>query len=79
MAISHFLIVYDLLAEELVTLKPFGPDVDQATQAYADVEREYRKRDDHANFEIVLVGAESPETLAVTHSRYFKKGEAVPF
>jgi hypothetical protein len=77
--IIHFLIVYNRREEELVQFEPFGTDVIRATEAYADVEKTYRDRADRDDFEIVLVGADSEETLEVTHSRYFKKGEAVPF
>jgi hypothetical protein len=79
MAINHFLIVYNLLEEELVRFEPFGTDVDRATEAYAKAEREYHNRSENGDYEIVLVGADSRETLEVTHSRYFKRGEAVPF
>jgi len=79
MAIKHFLIIYNLLEEQLVRFEPFGTDVVRATEAYAKAEREYHNRSDDGDFEIVLVGADSRETLEVTHSRYFKKGETVPF
>ena len=38
-----------------------------------------RKYRDYEDYEIVLVGADSRETLEVTHSRYFRPGEVVPF
>lgn len=81
MAINHFLIVYNLRDEELLQFQPFGKDVEGATEAYARAESLYRERPDHEDFEIVLVGADSADTLKVTHSRYFKTGEAetVPF
>lgn len=79
MAIFHFLIVFNRRTDELLTFEPFGTDVDRATEEYAATEREYRDRADHEDFEIVLVGADSRETLEVTHSRYFTKREAVPF
>ena len=79
MAIEHFLIVFNRKADELIRFEPFGRDVDRATDEYAATEREYRDRPDHEDYEIVLVGADSRETLEVTHSRYFKKGDAVPF
>jgi hypothetical protein len=71
--INHFLIVFDLANSELVELRRFGTDVDEATEAYAEIEREWRDRDDSSQFEIVLVGADSEDTLHVTHSRYFTK------
>lgn len=79
MPINHFLIVFNLRQQKLVDFEPFGLDVVRATGAYAEKEREYRDREDHEDYEIVLVGADSRETLEITHSRYFKKGEAVPF
>ena len=79
MAIENFLIVFNHKTDELVAFEPFGPNVDAATERYAATEREYRDRPDHEDFEIVLVGADSRETLEVTHSRYFKQGETVPF
>ncbi|HEU6445310.1 MAG TPA: hypothetical protein VFL61_09655 [Gaiellaceae bacterium] len=79
MPINHFLIVYNLRDEELVRFEPFGTDVTLATLAYAQAESEYHNRADNGEYEIVLVGADSRETLEITHSRYFKKGEAIPF
>jgi hypothetical protein len=79
MALEHFLIVYSLKDAKLVHLEAFEDDVDRATAAYSEMEREYRDRDDHQNFEIVLVGADSLDTLHVTHSRYFRSDELVPF
>jgi hypothetical protein len=79
MPINHFLIIYNLRDEELVRFEPFGNDVNRATQAYAQAESEYYNRADNGEYEIVLVGADSRETLEITHSRYFKRGEAVPF
>jgi hypothetical protein len=79
MAIHHFLILFDVVADELLDVTPFGPDVRGATEAYEALEGQYRDRDDHGNFEIVLIGADSQTTLEQTHSRYFKKAEPVPF
>jgi hypothetical protein len=79
MPLNHFLVVFNLREEALVDFSEFGSDVDRATEAYAEKEREYRNRGDRDDFEIVLVGADSRETLEVTHSRYFKRAEAVPF
>jgi hypothetical protein len=79
MAVHHFLIVFNLKTDELVRFEPPGRDVNKATAEYTTVEREYRDRPDHEDVEIVLVGADSRETLEVTHSRYFRQGEPVPF
>lgn len=78
MPLNHFLIVFDLQAQVLVDFQAFGPDIKDATQAYEKKEREYGSLLD---LEIVLVGADSRETLEVTHSRYFKskETEAVPY
>ena len=79
MALQHFLILYSLKNSELLRLEEFGDDVGRATDAYSELEREYRNRADHDDFEIVLVGADSLDTVHVTHSRYFREGELVPF
>jgi hypothetical protein len=79
MALQHFLILYSLRNAQLVQMEEFGSDVDRATAAYADLEREYRDRPDHDDYEIVLVGADSLDTVRITHSRYFRRGELVPF
>lgn len=79
MAINHFLIVYDLRHARLIDFRPFGNDIDSATEAYAAAERAYRDHSDQKDFEIVLVGADSRETLEQTHSRYFKSRATVPF
>ena len=79
MAINHFLIVFNARDEVLLSLDDFGTKLDDATDAYAAKEREYRDRSDRDDYEIVLVGADSRATIEVTHSRYFKRGEVVPF
>lgn len=79
MAINHFLIIYNLRERRLEEFVPFGTDVDRAAEAYAATEREYREREDREDFEIVLLGSDSPETLEITHSRYFRRAEPVPF
>ncbi len=79
MALQHFLIVYSLKEARLLNLQEFGDDIESATDAYTAAEREYRDRADHDDFEIVLVGADSIDTVRVTHSRYFREEEAIPF
>jgi hypothetical protein len=80
MALEHFLILYSLKDAELVHLEEFGSDVGRATDAYAALEREYRDRSDHEDFEIVLVGADSIATVHHTHSRYFEDDrDLIPF
>lgn len=80
MALEHFLILYSLKNAELLHLEEFGTDVGKATAAYSELEREYREREDRDDFEIVLVGADSLDTVHHTHSRYFDdEREVVPF
>jgi|RhiMethySRZTD1v2_1073278.scaffolds.fasta_scaffold2132387_2 hypothetical protein len=80
MPLCHYLLVYNVRDSRLVTLEDFQTDSRRATEAYAEKEREYLKRDDHEDFEIVLVGADSLDTIKVTHSRYFEDDlELVPF
>ena len=79
MAVNHFLLLYNLREGRLERLERFETDVLRATAAYSELEGTYREREDHANFEIVLIGADSLETVKVTHSRYFETRDAVPF
>lgn len=76
MALQHFLLVYDLGAQRLIEQQEFG-DGDEAAAAYAVLERQYKGRND---LEIVLVGADSIETIKRTHAHYFDAVEAAsPF
>jgi hypothetical protein len=70
--LEHFLLLYNVRRSELVSIESFGHDVERATDAYAALEREYRDKADHEDFEIVLVGADSLDTVHMTHSRYFE-------
>lgn len=79
MPLQHFLLRYNLRTRELEDLRPFGSDGEAATRAYAELETEYRDRPDHMDFEIVLVAADSLETIQVTHSRYFDGAVTTPF
>lgn len=69
--IQHFLIVYDIPTGK-AKVHDFGVDYDAAQAAYADIEGEMRDRDD---LDIVLVGADSLETVKRTHSSYFQTEE----
>jgi hypothetical protein len=76
MALQHFLLVYDLGAQHLIKQQEFD-DGDEAATAYAALEREFQGRDD---LEIVLVGADSIETIRRTHEHYFDAvGTASPY
>ncbi len=76
MAIRHFLLIYDLDAAELVVERDLGEDADAAAAEYSRVEAEYRNRQ---GFEIVLVGADSIETIHQTHAHYFNGASAEAF
>lgn len=78
MAINHFLLTYNLRSGLLEHIDQFGEDTRAATAAYADREEEFRGREDHGDYEIVLIGADSLETVQVTHSRYFNGGLRLP-
>jgi hypothetical protein len=67
MALQHFLLVYDLRAQRLIEQHEFE-DGNRAAAAYAELERQYKGRED---LEIVLVGADSIETIMRTHAHYF--------
>jgi hypothetical protein len=66
---QYFILVYDL-AMRHVEVHEYGSDVDSANAAYSQLE------DAHAGgkYEIVLVGADSIETIKRTHSPYFSTG-----
>lgn len=64
----HFLLAFDHARNELVHQLDFGTDVDRATDAYIQLEREYQN---NLSMDIVLVGSDSIETVKVTHSTYF--------
>ncbi|WP_127841326.1 hypothetical protein [Actinomyces wuliandei] len=65
---QQFLLIYDRDRDELIYQESFGQDVDAATTAYRAAEIEYH---DRPQVNIVLVGADSLETVKVTHSPYF--------
>lgn len=67
MPLIHFLLVYDLKAGQLVSQESFT-DGSKAAAGYSACERDHRGDED---LEIVLVGADSIETVRVTHGQYF--------
>jgi hypothetical protein len=69
--IKHFLVVYDL-AESKARVESFGTDYDRALEAYAKAEQDLENRE---SFDIVLLGADSIETIKRTHSSYFHTEE----
>lgn len=66
----YFLLVYSFDEGELVHQDEFG-DRDAAIRAYDATEREYRGTLD--KFEVVLIGADSIETVMKTHGHYFTR------
>jgi hypothetical protein len=71
MSLVHFLLVYDKAEQRLVFNKPFSNSV-EAVQAYEAMEEKHRHDE---SVEIVLVGADSIESVMLTHGNYF---DAVP-
>jgi hypothetical protein len=66
--IRHFLVVYDIAAGR-AEVKRFGTDYDAAQTAYAEVEQQTQ---DDPNLDVVLLSADSLETIRRTHSSYFE-------
>jgi hypothetical protein len=66
---QYFILVYDL-AMRHVEVHEYGDDVERANADYSTLE------DQHAGgkYEVVLVGADSIETIKRTHSPYFSTG-----
>lgn len=71
MPLVHFLLVYDRNLQRLVFQKSYT-DSHEAVQAYEAMEEQHK---DERYMEIVLVGADSIETVMLTHGNYF---DAVP-
>jgi hypothetical protein len=66
--IHHFLVIYDIAAREAHVEDRFGSDHEAALEAYSQAEETYRGRGD---IEVVLLGADSIDTIKKTHSSYF--------
>jgi hypothetical protein len=67
MKMIDFLLVFDRKTMTITSLRVFD-DGEEAVRAYTELERVNWGRDD---LEIVLLGADSIETLEVTHAHYF--------
>jgi hypothetical protein len=67
MPLIHFLLIYNIDLGHLVECRKFT-NAGVAAAEYSNLEREYAGR---GNFEIVLVGADSIETIRQTHGQYF--------
>lgn len=67
--IKHFLVTYDPTTGK-TEVEPFGTDYDAAQAAYAEAEQANADADER--LDVVLLGADSLETIKQTHSSYFK-------
>ncbi len=68
MPLVHFLLVYDRKAQRLVSEQAYS-DPAEALHAYEQMEEKHRHE---REMEIVLVGADSIETVKLTHGNYFE-------
>jgi hypothetical protein len=74
--LRHFLLIYNS-ADHTVTVEDLGNDEAAAAERYAEVEEELRTE---TVYEVVLIGADSLETIKTTHSHYFNGKRSVsPF
>lgn len=69
--IRYFLLLYDRERDDLVEVLEFD-DADEAAVAYERAEQ--RIRSGQERLDALLVGADSLETVKVTHSNYFPGG-----
>lgn len=67
--IKHFLITRDVTRNK-TTVEEFDTDYEAAQHAYEDAERQARNRFD---LDVVLLSADSLETIKSTHSSYFER------
>lgn len=65
---QYFLLIYDLKTRS-VEVKPFDQDFEAAAAEYSMMEERHH---DDSHIEVVLVGADSIETIHKTHSHYFE-------
>lgn len=77
-SLVHFLLVYSLDDRKLIREEEFK-DTKKAVTAYEAAEAEYRNTDDVARYEVVLVGADSIETVMRTHGHYFEDADEAMF
>ena len=66
--IKHFLVTRDVTKRE-TTVVEFGTDYEAAQDAYQAAEQKARG---HSDLDVVLLGADSLETIKRTHSSYFE-------
>ena len=70
----HVLLVYSLDEQKLVRDQVFEDGKD-ALEAYSTAEREHLGK---SNYEIVLIAADSEETIRHTHASYFDESVELP-
>lgn len=63
-----WLVIYNWREARFEQWMDLKRDVAEASAVYADYERRYTAAD---GFEVVLIGADSPESFEITHSHYF--------
>jgi hypothetical protein len=68
--LNNWLIVYDWKAARFLNWSDLGADVRAAAETYASFEERHRYED---GFEVVLIGADSTDTIKRTHAHYFGK------
>jgi hypothetical protein len=68
MPLRHFLLIYDVANRQLIEAKDLGSRGREAADTYSEYEQKYRERD---GYEIVLIGADSLDTIRRTHAHYF--------
>ncbi len=72
----HFLLIYDRRRGSLAEDPREFSDAAAAAHAYERAEWEHRGNRD---LEIVLIGADSLDTVRQTHRNYFANDDAMPF
>lgn len=65
--IRHFLVIFDSVADS-VEVEKFGTDYDAAQDAYSKAEQAHQG---DPRYDIVLLSADSLDTIKRTHSSYF--------
>jgi len=68
-----WLVIYNWEKAEFEKWMDLGTRVSEANAIYSRYEREYSTDE---GYEVVLIGADSPESFEITHSHYFAKSRA---
>jgi hypothetical protein len=76
MPLTHFLLIYDHDKQKLIDALDLGTSGEAAGRTYAEYEQKHR---DDKGIEIVLVGADSLDTIRRTHGHYFSESASDPF